>query len=166
LVGDDYVAAGDDLKGLLAELADEPDDVAIWREGCRLAAVIHRGVVQRFEAGAGTGRAKAADPPVGAEAGPRGGCRDLPFGRKPAALARWMGSRGFSPEQARQVLTALGVTMTPEAIGQELALGRAGRGRIPELSRDEARALRQALERAGGDLQRRPSRCPTGRERG
>jgi hypothetical protein len=40
--------------------------------------------------------------------------------------------------------------MTEDALAQELADGRAGRGRLPRLGLREMRALRQALERAGG----------------
>jgi hypothetical protein len=40
--------------------------------------------------------------------------------------------------------------MAADAIRTELALERAGRGRVPKLSPQEASQLRQALEQAGG----------------
>jgi hypothetical protein len=40
--------------------------------------------------------------------------------------------------------------MTPEALEQELAAGRAGRGRLPRLGARQLQALRRALAQAGG----------------
>jgi hypothetical protein len=145
LAGDDYLASDDSLDALLDELEGEADDVAIWREGCRLAAVIHGGVVQRFEREGPPEASLPAPAP-----GPRGGRRDLPRGRKPAALARWMGAAGWDLGQARSALARLGVDMSEDAIRTELALGHTGRGRLPKLSAQEASQLRQLLGQAGG----------------
>jgi hypothetical protein len=40
---DTYAGSGDDLNHLLAELADEGEDCAIWTREGTLAAIIHRG---------------------------------------------------------------------------------------------------------------------------
>ena len=52
---DEYVEADDDLERLLAilrEMAvpDEPEDIAVWQDGCKLAAVVlGDGHVVRFD---------------------------------------------------------------------------------------------------------------------
>jgi hypothetical protein len=149
LVADDYLEADDSLEALLAELADVPGATAVWRGDC-LAAVKVRGEVQVFEEAGPTGNGSPPPASAPAPAGPRGGRPQLPYGCKPAALARLFGSWGWDPGRAKAALARLGVDMTPEALAQELAAGRCGKGRLPRLGPRELRALRQALARAGG----------------
>jgi hypothetical protein len=63
---------------------------------------------------------------------------------------RLFGSWNWDPGRARAALARLGVDLTPESLEQELASGRAGKGRLPRLGPRELRALRAALARAGG----------------
>jgi hypothetical protein len=138
---------------LLAELADTPGDTAVWRGDCLAAVKVH-GQVRVFEGAGPPGNGVHPEAPPSAPpipAGPGGGRPQLPFGCKPAALARLFGSWGWDPGRARAALARLGVTMGEDALAQELALGRAGRGRLPKLGPAEVRALRQALARAAAE---------------
>jgi hypothetical protein len=88
--------------------------------------------------------------PAPAPGGPRGGRPQLPYNCKPAALARLFGSWNWDLRRARAALARLGVAMGEDALAQELAAGRAGKGRLPRLGPRELRALRRALGQAGG----------------
>jgi hypothetical protein len=145
---EDYLAADDSLAALLAGLAGERDDAVVWRDDHRLAAVLVKGRVQVFEGEGPESNGAPPAPPL--PAGPKGGRPQLPYGCKPAALARLFGSWGFSPERAKAALARLGVDLTAEALAQELDAGRAGRGRLPRLGPAQVRALRRALEQADG----------------
>jgi hypothetical protein len=147
---DDFLAADDSLAALLAGLAGERDDAVVWRDDHRLAAVLVKGHVQVFEGEGLAGSGAPPEAPAAPAPGPRGGRPQLPYSIKPAALARLFGSWGWDPGRARAALAALGVDMTAEALAQELALGRAGKGRLPRLGPGELRSLRRALAQAGG----------------
>jgi hypothetical protein len=59
LSGDDYVGSGDSLP----ELRDEAEDIAVWEDNTRLAAVVVRGRVQVFR-GEGSPRAAPGRAPA------------------------------------------------------------------------------------------------------
>jgi hypothetical protein len=130
--GDDFIEAGDDLDVLLAEVADVPADLAVWR-GDALAAVIQAGVVTVFE-------------PATANDRPKGGTRKrkpVPqiFGRAVTAILIWMGKRQWTFSEARGVLLRLGVKVAGANVGRLIRAGRSGKLRAVRLEDEYVRQL-------------------------
>jgi hypothetical protein len=131
-VGDDFLESHDDLEALLAELADVPGDVAVWR-GDVLAAVVQAGRVTVFE-------------PQPADDRPQGGNRKRKpapqlFGRAVTAILAWMGKRGWSFSEARGVLLRLKVKIANHHIGQLIRAGRSGKLRAIRLEAEYVEQL-------------------------
>jgi hypothetical protein len=133
-VGDDFLESHDDLEALLAELADVPGDVAVWR-GDVLAAVLQAGRVTVFEPQPADDRDKHSNRKR----------RPAPqlFGRAVTAILAWMGKRGWSFSEARGVLLRLKIQIASHHIGRLIRAGRSGKLRSIRLEAEYVQQLEE-----------------------
>jgi hypothetical protein len=150
LHGDDYVEAGDQLDALLAELADTPDDVAVWNtQDGTLAAIIRRRQAQVFEPATvpnGNGHVQAANgssPAVPITKPRKPGPRQDVLGHSACSVLVWMGSKGWGRQEAQVVMQWLGVHVVPNTLAVALSAGRHGRGKPAALPPDDVAHLRR-----------------------
>jgi hypothetical protein len=136
----DFIEAHDDLTTLLAELADTPGDVAIWRDDGVLAAVIRGGVATVFETATARPKQDTRKP------------TPQLFGRAASAIAIWMGKAGWSFSEARGVLLRLNVPIAFHHIGRLVRAGRSGKLRSIRLEAEYVRQLEglRSLVLSGG----------------
>jgi hypothetical protein len=146
----DYVEADEHLAELLDELADTPGDVAVWnaRQGT-LAAVIHRGQPQVFEAEPASHNGTGSNGHT-TNGHTQNGTAKKPklFGHAVCSILLWMGKQGWGFTEAKVVLNQLHMEVTDLSIRSQLSAGRTGRLPAPTLSRDQQEQLQRLREAA------------------